>query len=188
MATINKLVDAAITLMCHSAMSKGAYPEVEFRPSATLLKMGACNLSEYMKVMPIFARAFDLELKKKGYDKGVYLMVRSEAQKQKLQADLKEIMANMVPVCPADLKVGQNIRLRTRGEGRWLTAKIAQRGINHEQGILTVDIDDGPYSETDTDVYIHDIRVVETEKGWQPFDLNTEEDRAFKARVLKAGG
>ena len=86
-----------------------------------------------------------------------------------------------------DLKVGQKIKLRTRGGDRWLDCEIARRGINIEDGILTVDIDDGPYSEKDTDVYIHDIRLVETEKGWQPFDVD-DEFRAFRKRVEAIGG
>jgi hypothetical protein len=133
------------------------------------------------RVSELVTVCFHHQLIKMGHRQGV-----SARKSDRLIADLKTIIAGLAAFHTTDLKAGMKVLMPNRDNPEFpLHCEIAQRGICHEEGIMTVDIEDGPYSETDTDVYIHDIMAVEVDGLWCPVDL-TAEEKEFRQRVRRA--
>ena len=176
-------VDTAITMATNSMLGKGnCFPEVAFRPGPRLAAPGSCNIMAWHNVSTrIVMPCVHHQLIKMGHKQGV-----STRKSDKLIENLKIIIAGLVAVHSADLKVGMNVLMpNVDNEEFPLQCKIAERGIDRENGIMTVDIDDGPYSEKDTDVYIHDIMAVEVDGVWCPIDLLPDE-KEFRRQVRAA--
>ena len=175
-------VDVAITMATNSMLSKGnCFPHVAFQPGPSLARPGSCNIMAWSSTSKLVEFCMHQQLIKKGHKNGV-----STRKSDRLIADLKVIISKMTAVPTADLKVGMKVLMPNVDNPEFpLNCVIAQRGIDRVNGIMTVDIDDGPYSETDTDVYIHDIKAVEVDGQWCPIDLLPEE-LEFKRRVARA--
>jgi hypothetical protein len=175
-------VDTAITMATNSMLGKGnCFPEVAFKAGPRLSAPGSCNIMAWHNVSLLVTNCMHHQLIKMGHKQGV-----STRKSDKLIEALKTIIAGLVAVHSADLKVGMNVLMPNVDNPEFpLRCVIAERGIDRDNGIMTVDIDDGPYSESDTDVYIHDIVAVEVDGVWCPIDLLPDE-KAFKREVRKA--
>jgi hypothetical protein len=179
---LSPMVDAAATMATNSMLSKGnCFPQVAFQPGPSLSRPGYCNIMAWSSVSRLVEFCVHHQLIKMGYKSGA-----ASRKSARLIADLKTIISGMTAVHSADLKVGMKVLMPNVDNPEFpLNCLIAERGIDRDNGIMTVDIDDGPYSETDTDVYIHDIMAVEVDGLWCPIDLLPDE-REFKRQVARA--
>lgn len=176
MTNYNKTVDNFCNEQAMLSCEAGNYPKADFSRSKGVVSF---SMFDFFDVVNLYIACYHRELPKAGILEGIYTKKREGS----LLPILKEIASKVIVAKSCDLQIGQKIELTPiRNISNKPRTAVVVESI-YQPGIFDVLIDrKNGYEDDQGSAYVWEIRILEVNGVWRPFDL-TPEERLFKVQV-----